>query len=359
VIHRGAEGALSGQPGAHDRQPYLVFDIGGTTLRGALYDPGADVLLADYRRPTRSRWASPTTSSATLREALVDDLRAIGDRLLPRPAVVSIGFPGPVDERGNVLAAPTIFGSSQEAEALRSLLEGTWPSAEVLILNDVTAAGYGIATGPREDFCVVTVSSGVGCKVFLDGRPILGRSGRRGELGHLRVDPSSEANICECGGRGHLGGMASGRGALAIARRLLGAGGAGLTCEQLVLAFYRDDPVATSVITDAAGALATALAGLHTALGLERFVLTGGFAAALGDRFRQLVAQAAVAACWDLGQDWDDMVELHASDDAGLVGAGRYAHRLACADARTRLVRDAVPPSLVREETVAVGRFGA
>jgi glucokinase len=236
------------------------------------------------------------------------------------------------------------------------LLEAAWPSAEVLIINDVTAAGYGIATGPRDDFCVVTVSSGVGCKVFLDGRPIVGRSGRGGELGHLRIDPSSEANICECGGRGHLGGMASGRGALAIARRRMGAGGADLTCEQLVLAFHRDDAVATSVITEAAGALGTTFAALHTALGLERFVLTGGFAAALGDRFRHLVAQAAAAACWDLGQEWNDMVELHVSDDAGLVGAGRYAHRLPGADARAQLVRDAVTTSL---ETVAVGRFEA
>lgn len=354
-MHGVSEGALPRHDGAHNRQPYLVFDIGGTTLRGALYDPGADVLLAAARRPTRSRWASPTTSSAVLREALVDDLRAIGDRLLPRPATVSIGFPGPVDARGNVLAAPTIFGSSQEPGVLRSSLEAAWPSAEVLVINDVTAAGYGIARGAHDDFCVVTVSSGVGCKVFLDGRPIIGRSGRGGELGHLRVDPSSDANICECGGRGHLGGMASGRGALAIARRRIGEGGASLTCEQLVLAFHRDDAVATSVITEAAGALGMAFAALHTAVGLERFVLTGGFAAALGDRFRRLVAHAAVAACWDLGQDWNDMVELHVSDDAGLVGAGRYAHRLTCADARARPVRDALTTSHVREETVAVG----
>jgi len=354
-MHSGAAGTLSGHAGAHSRQPYLVFDIGGTTLRGALYDPGADVLLAEDRRPTRSRWASPATSSGVLREALVDDLRGIGDRLLRRPAVVSIGFPGPVDARGNVLAAPTIFGSSQDAVALRSRLEAAWPSADVLVINDVTAAGYAIARGPHDDFCVVTVSSGVGCKVFLDGRPIIGRSGRGGELGHLRIDPSTDANICECGGRGHLGGMASGRGALATARRRIGADGAGLTCEQLVLAFHRDDAVATSVIGEAAGALGTAFAALHTALGLERFVLIGGFAAALGDRFRHLVAHAASAACWDLGQDWNDLVELHVSDDAGLVGAGRYAHTLTCADARTQRVRDAVTTSLVREQTVAVG----
>src|SRR4051794_22314665 len=118
-----AAGTLSGHAGAHNAQPYLVFDVGGTTLRGALYDPVADVLLADDRRPTRSRWASPTTSAAELREALVDDLRAIGDCLFRRPAVVSIAFPGPVDAHGNVLAAPTIFGSSQDAEALSSTLE--------------------------------------------------------------------------------------------------------------------------------------------------------------------------------------------------------------------------------------------
>src|SRR5262249_43283408 len=122
---------------------------------------------------------------------------------------------------GNLLAAPTIWGEGSEKEIpLRRKLNALWPSARVVVLNDVSAAGYWYVRDPRECFCVVTVSSGIGNKIFLGGLPVVGRRGRGGEIGHLRVDFSDEAPKCDCGGWGHLGSIASGRGTLALARRL-------------------------------------------------------------------------------------------------------------------------------------------
>jgi hypothetical protein len=62
---------------------------------------------------------------------------------------------------------------------------------------------------------------------------------------------------------------------------------------------------------------------MHLGLGIERFVLVGGFALALGDTYRQLVARAADARCWDAPGGWDSRVELGVNDDlSGLIGAG-------------------------------------
>jgi glucokinase len=216
----------------------------------------------------------------------------------------------------------------------------------VTVVNDVTAAGYRFVDAGWSDFCIVTVGSGIGHKVFVDGRPIVGPAGRGGEIGHLQVDPSPEAPVCDCGGRGHLGGLASGRGTLAaLQRRALrdpdgfarsrvgrSATAAGpLTTVELVDAFLADDDFVGAVVAEAAGQLGMALAAAHLLVGVERFVLVGGFARALGPRYRLLVARAAAERSWDLGQDWEAMVTFgYDDDDSGLIGAGlagRAAHR--------------------------------
>ena len=91
-----------------------------------------------------------------------------------------------------------------------------------MVLNDLAAAGFRYVAEGLSDFAIVTVGSGVGHKVFLGGRPLAGVNGRGGEIGHLRVDFSADALACDCGGFGHVGGLASGRGAVALVRRHTG-----------------------------------------------------------------------------------------------------------------------------------------
>jgi glucokinase len=212
-------------------------------------------------------------------------------------------------------------------------------------MNDVTAAGYRYLHPPVEDFCLVTVSSGVGLKIFVGGRPVVGAAGRGGEIGHLRVDFSPEAPVCDCGGRGHLGALASGRGALQAALRLARQGDpsfavsllgrrlqgdlAGLDNRALVDAFRDGDLWACGLIRRAAQPLGQALASIHVSLGIERFVIVGGFAQALGEGYRQELVRAARGSCWELGQDWETMIALGDPEDTdGLLGAGRCALRL-------------------------------
>lgn len=64
----------------------------------------------------------------------------------------------------------------------------------------------------------------------------------------------------------------------------------------------------------------------HALVGVERFILVGGFALALGEAYRIEVVRGAASGCWSLGQDWDGMIALGEPDDfAGLIGAGRFA----------------------------------
>lgn len=325
-----------------DVEPYLVFDVGGTTLRAGLYDPVADALVANVSGPTASRWADPNAGLDELVERLVVDLHALACSLgAPRdPVAIAIGFPGPIDREGRVVAAPTILGAAPQPRLpVAQLLARRWSDTRILVTNDVTAAGLALLAHSRDDLCAVTVSSNIGMKLFVGGQPLLGPSGTGGEIGHLVVDHDPGANRCECGGRGHLGAIASGRGALATARRRAGenpsryamsALGAtkpeALDTYGLAHAFHAGDAWVVEIIAHGARALGRALATVHTATGVERIVLLGGFATALGEAYRRLVAAAAAECCWDIGPPWHEMLELRDLDgQAGLLGAGRYA----------------------------------
>jgi len=323
--------------------PWLALDIGGTTLRAGAYDPLEGRLLAVERGPAPSFLTCPGLDQAGLRAELVAALVALAKHLgLAQPTVVSAGFPGPVDARGWVLRAPTLWGPGAEPDPFAARLQAAWPGARVLVANDLCAAGCCFLRDPGEDFCVVTVSSGIGHKLFLGGRPVVGAGGRGGEIGHWRVDFSDDAPHCDCGGQGHLGAVASGRATAWQAARLrardpaafaasaLGHALAGdlgrLDNVALATAFTEGDPWAAALVGALAAPLGRALAAVHVLAGVERFVLMGGFAHALGSGYRALLAQAAAASTWDLGQDWTTMLQPGVlGDDAGVLGAGHLA----------------------------------
>ena len=158
-----------------------------------------------------------------------------------------------------------------------------------------------------ETFCIVTVSSGIGMKLFAEGRPVVGPNGRGGEIGHVVVADGALANHCDCGGYGHLGAMASGRGVLETARRWADAGNLkDFTPHQLnerviAQAFRTGEAWSTELIAESAVYLGRMLAWLHTAVGVEGIVIIGGFAVALGEPYRCLLVEAAERACWNLG----------------------------------------------------------
>ena len=305
----------------------LVLDIGGTFTRAGIYDLASGQLT----RSLRGR-----TPGGTDRARLYDLVVALSLELdLPHPEVLSVAFAGPVDPVGVALQAPTIWGAGG-AEPVRARLAQRFPGARIRVMNDLTAAGLCFRRQAHEDLCVVTVSSGIGHKLFLGGRPILGPRGRGGELGHVRVDFGPEAPRCDCGGVGHLGAVASGRASrwqavlqqraapAAWARSALAGPPEALDNEVLAAAFRAGDPVAGQLVFRLAAPLGQALAALHAAVGVERFVIMGGFAHALGDRYLALLAEAADASVWEPGgqRAWTFEAGV-AGDEAGLIGAGR------------------------------------
>lgn len=321
----------------------LVLEVGGTTLRAARFDPERRCLQDRRASDTPSHPNGGSRDDDVHREVLRSLARLAGEVMAGEPpASVAIAYAGPVDRQGQALAAPTVLRrSGGPPYPLRAACSQLWPQATVHALNDLTAAGYRYVRPGLPDFAILTVGSGIGHKVFLDGRPLLGSAGRGGEIGHLRLDFSPDAPPCDCGGLGHLGGLASGRGTVALVRRLAAREPGGFRTSLLArlvqdlgeidghtvaAAYLAGDAFTTAAVGDAVRYLGQGLAAIHLDTGVERFLLIGGFARALGERYRRQVVTAAGAAGWQLGQDWDQMVLLGApDDDSALIGAGIFA----------------------------------
>jgi glucokinase len=327
-----------------DAAQHIVFDVGGTQLRAARWDAESAWLSPPHVVPAPSYIRYPDLSWLDLRGRLVAEMSALRAALDPagQAGSVMVAFPGPVDQQERVLAAPTLWANGGPYPyALADDLRNAWPGTSVHVLNDVAAAGYRYMRDEADAFCIVTVSTGIGNKVFVGGRPFVGPRARGGEIGHVVVDPSPDAPACDCGGQGHLGAFASGRGLLQRAReeaerspeafrrsilvRDVGLEPSGLTAEALARAYRVEDDWATQRVNQGANALAGVLATIHLAIGVERFVLIGGFALGLGRRFADTVCAMIDARCW---RGSTRTVSVALGEDDGrcvLIGAGRAA----------------------------------
>jgi C7-cyclitol 7-kinase len=283
------------------------FDIGGTHLRAAIVAVGSQGarILEQTRRDTPNHLLAPQMPAF---ERLRDVLGFICDYALDArtrqgaDAVVA-AFPGPIDAQGRVVALPTLWGDGGQALCPidpQSILRARLPGMQVMVCNDVSAAGYRFAA-QTPDFALFTLGSGVGLKVFIDGQPRVGPHGRGGELTHMVFDASANAPLCDCGGRGHLGALASGR------------------------AWQRHSAAGEVDLVAFAEPLARAVAMLHYAIGLEHFLFAGGLSEGLGEQLRVAIVENLPQQGWQTGQDWNQMLKLAPADDAHALLGGALA----------------------------------
>jgi glucokinase len=262
-------------------------DLGGTNLRVAAYSPDHGILKSVSVR-TRLE-AGP--------EAIVDDLCDAIQELRHEfdddfdLAGIGIGSPGPLElPAGRLHHPPNLpgwdgFPLRDEVEnrlGMPVLLEG---DANVAALAEY-ALGLGKELGVRS-LCMLTLGTGVGNGLILDGKLWHGETGMGGEAGHLTVVP--DGPLCGCGNHGCLEVCASATAVANAAVRLIAAGTApglaalhqergALTALDLADAARQGDPDALAIYAEVGRALGFCLAGLVNVLNLPLYVVGGGVA---------------------------------------------------------------------------------
>jgi len=283
--------------------PVLALDIGGTKLAVGLLTAGGEV-LASVMAPTEPA-ATPARVLVTLsamsgtavREARVRwaDLRGVG-----------VSFGGPVDFlSGTTVTCHHLPG--WEGVPLRDLVSQQ-TNLPVVMDNDANAAAlgetvFGAARG-CEHVLYVTVSTGIGAGLVLNGLVHRGANSMAGELGHTLIVPDGPA--CSCGRRGCLEAVAAGPAIARAAREALATGEPSALCsldpDQLTAKDVADaaptDALAARVIAQAGEYLGLALAAVVNLVNPQMVVIGGGVSQG-GDclfaPLRETVARHAVS----------------------------------------------------------------
>lgn len=279
----------------------LGLDFGGTKVAAGIVDLEARRLVAAAQAPTPPDAAAALTAALTLSRSLpgIDAITGIG-----------VSFGGHV-RANHILRSVQVAG--WEDFPLDVRLREQFGLLPVRIAND--ANGVALAEwrfGAARDvhsFLYVTVSTGIGGGVVIDGSLFEGKNGMAGEIGHVIVEP--EGPLCGCGKRGCLEALAAGPAIARRAAQLLAqppdtSGGQALvlTAKAVAQLAAAGNEPARQALIEAATYLGRALGNALDVLDLDCVVLGGGVTRS-GDLWWQHVRAAARAAAlvWDAPPD--------------------------------------------------------
>ncbi|HEY3522356.1 MAG TPA: ROK family protein [Candidatus Limnocylindrales bacterium] len=319
----------------------LALDIGGTKLAAAVVDATGSV--SGFRTVPADRASGPDEMIerhlALAREVVADAADDDWDSI----EVVGIGVGGPLDpERGIVQSPPNLPG--WDTIPLAEIVARAF-DRPVYVENDATAAalaeawwGSGRGCGT---FVYLTISTGIGGGIVVDGRVLRGANGNAGELGHISVDYRGWP--CPgCGRRGCLEAFASGTNIARRAREAVTEAVAGgqagratilvglagtpdrIDAVHVAAAAAAGDPLAAEIWDATTDVLGAGLATILDVFNPDRIALGGGVTRA-GDLLLGPVRRAALAAALPPAAAAAEIVLAELGDRVGVAGAAAIA----------------------------------
>jgi len=290
----------------------IGVDLGGTKILAGLVDREGTV-------ERRREYPTPLASEAELFAGL--DV-AVGDLLDERVVALGFGIPSTIDQRtGRAVTSVNIPLAGVDFRA-RMAERFDLP---VGIDNDANAAAiaeWAVGAGRGTRYMVMlTLGTGVGGGLILDGRPYRGSVGAAAELGHMVIEHDGRPCQGTCTGRGHLESYATGLAAGIAAREAFGPA---VDAHRLVRLAREGDRTAIEILDGIGRRLGSAIGSLVNIFDPELVVIGGGFAAAedlLLEPAREVMRREALPP----GRDTVRIVRAQLGTAAGLVGAGLVA----------------------------------
>ena len=307
----------------------FAADLGGTHLRVAAVDRGGKI----YCRQTQPtpKTDNPDEIVRALTEGARECEREVV-RLGARIAAGAIAVPGTVNvDKGVVVKAPDVPSLNGFHLAASLASEFKWP---VILENDANAAAVGelwVGAGQGHNSLIcVTLGTGVGGGIILDGKLWRGADGAAGEIGHIGVEPFADVP-CGCGSHGCLEVYAS---ATAIVRMTREAHSRfpnsilqnreDLTSQKIYEAGKQGDALAIEVFSQMGVYLGIGLASLINLLNPEVIVIGGGLANGW-ELFEKDMRRQVKERAFSVPAERAKIVRAQCGDDAGLLGAGKLA----------------------------------
>lgn len=259
-------------------------DIGGTTVKIGLFTTDGELI---------DKWQIKTRKEENGKYVLPDIVESVNakidDKAIAKSDVIGIGLcaPGPVDDKGNIKRAVNIgWGEFNVVDKMHE-----YTAFPVAVGNDANVAALGEmwkgAGSPN--MVMVTLGTGIGGGVIINGKIVNGATGSGGEIGHIHID-DDETEVCGCGNKGCLEQYGSATGIARLARRRLEKDDLSsslrdidsekLDAKAVWDAVKASDPLAMEVADDFGKRLAKGLAIIASVVNPEVFVVGGGVSAA-------------------------------------------------------------------------------
>lgn len=301
------------------------IDVGGTSVKCGLFH--TDGTLVD-------KWEIPTRTENNGQNILPDVAETINAKLAEKNIDkadvegVGIGIPGPINSRGEAACAVNLYWGFTPVAQILGDLTGLKAQAG----NDANVAALGEAwkgaAAGAQNIIMITLGTGVGGGIIINGKILAGSHGAGGEIGHALVVRGEEEK-CNCGNHGCLEQYASATGIVRVAGRMLAASEddstlrelQNITAKDVLDAFKAGDTVAVRIMEYVGDLLGGAIAGFATVADPEAIVIGGGVSKAgqpLIDCIEKYYQRYAFPSCKET-----PVVLATLGNDAGIYGAAK------------------------------------
>jgi len=313
--------------------PVLAIDLGGTKIFAVIISSKGQVMAREYC----------LTLADEGPEAVINRIFSAIDHLLSQRNInlsqlgsISIAAAGAIDfEKGLVTSSPNLPGWHDVS--LRDIVKKKY-KVNTFLINDASAAAlgeqhFGAGQGIN-NLIYLTVSTGIGGGIIINGRLYSGASGSAGEIGHTTIDVNGPR--CDCGNIGCLEVLVSGTAVAKEAIRRITQGGRSslieavggkienITAEEVSIAAQEGDSLASEVILKAATHLGVGLANIVNIFNPEMIIIGGGMVK-MGDILLNPARRIVKERAFQLPAQAVRIVPAQLGGDAGVLGAAAFA----------------------------------
>lgn len=306
----------------------IGIDVGGTNVKFALISPNGEILYSNST-PTRSEMGYEYTVN-NIKQAISTLIKETNSNTKDIKGI-GFGFPGQIDyKNGIVVNLPNISGWNNVH--ISEIIKKEF-GIETKIDNDVRCAAlgelkYGAGKGCENLICI-TVGTGIGSGIILNGKLIRGATNTAGEIGHIKLFPDGE-KLCGCGDYGCLEAYVSGPSIVEMAENYIKGGKSTkfremaedgkITPYIVAKAAEAGDMVAKKIFDFMGEYLGTGLASVVNLLNPEKIIIGGGVATC-GNLLINPLKETLLKRAMPIPAQAVDIVPAQLGNNAGVIGS--------------------------------------
>jgi len=286
----------------------IGIDLGGTRIKAVVVNVSGNILHQLYADTNDN-------DAAVWKKAGVETVRELLQRMNRKTAVIGISAPGLPDNSNEAIAC-----MPGRMQGLENLVWKNFLQHPAYVINDAVAAmlaeaKFGAAKA-KKHVVMLTLGTGVGGAILIDGKPYQGAFQKAGHIGHMVIDDEGDCDVT-----GMPGSLEECIGNCTIKKR---SKGKFVSTHDLLVAYRNGDDVAKEVWLKSVRQLAIGLASVTNILSPQAIVLGGGITEAGNDLFEPL-QQYMEQYEWRAGGNKVEIVKATFGDLAGAIGAACFA----------------------------------